>query len=88
MRNTRKASGNAASGPPRWTYALGAIVGALALGWTIVSHFIPPLEKPAEPAPPTAPTPDINVDVTGERNIGIGQMQGGTIIQGERAGKD
>ena len=34
----------APSGAPRWTYALGAIVGAAALLWGIVSYFIP---KPA-----------------------------------------
>ena len=34
----------APSGAPRWTYAVGAIVGAAALLWGIVSYFIP---KPA-----------------------------------------
>ena len=70
----------APSGAPRWTYAVGAIVGAAALLWGIVSYFIP---KPEPPKPPVAavpaPAPSVNVDGTG--NIGVGSMTGGTITQ-------
>ena len=75
----------AASGAPRWTYALGAIVGAAALLWGIVSYFIPKpeLAKPPVAAVP-APVPSVNVEGTG--NIGVGSMTGGTITQGAAAG--
>ena len=77
----------AASGAPRWTYAVGAIVGAAALLWGIVSYFIP---KPEPPKPPVAafppPVPRVNVEGTG--NIGVGTMSGGTITQGAAAGGD
>ena len=36
----------APSGAPRWTYAVGAIVGAAALLWGIVSYFIPSPRRP------------------------------------------
>ena len=75
----------APSGAPRWTYAVGAVVGAAALLWGIVSYFIP---KPEPPKPPVAavpaPVPSVNVDGTG--NIGVGTMTGGTITQGAAAG--
>ena len=75
----------APSGAPRWTYAVGAVVGAAALLWGIVSYFIP---KPEPPKPPVAavpaPAPSVNVEGTG--NIGVGSMTGGTITQGVAAG--
>ena len=75
----------APSGAPRWTYAVGAIVGAAALLWGIVSYFIPKPEPPNAPVavvPP--PPPSVNVEGTG--NIGVGTMSGGTITQGAPAG--
>jgi len=39
------------AGAPKWTYALGAIVAAVGLAWTIASHFIP---KPQPLTPPAA----------------------------------
>ena len=75
----------ASSGAPRWTYAVGAIVGAAALLWGIVSYFIPkpePLKPPVAAVP--APAPSVNVEGTG--NIGVGTMSGGTITQGAAAG--
>ena len=75
----------APSGAPRWTDALGAIVGAAALLWGIVSYFIPKPEPPKLPvAVVPAPPPSVNVDGTG--NIGVGSMSGGTITQGAAAG--
>ena len=38
----------APSGAPRWTYPVGAIVGAGALLWGIVSYFTPKREPQAE----------------------------------------
>ena len=71
----------APSGAPRWTYAVGAVVGAAALLGGIVSYFIP---KPEPPKPPVAavpaPVPSVNVDGAG--SIGVGSMTGGTITQG------
>ena len=75
----------APSGAPRWTYAVGAIVGAAALLWGIMSYFIPKPESPKAPvAAVPAPAPSVNVDGTG--NIGVGSMTGGTITQGAPAG--
>ena len=74
----------APSGAQRWTYAVGAIVGAATLLWAIVSHFIPKSEPPKAPvAVVPAPPPSVNVDGTG--NIGVGSMSGGTITQGAAA---
>ena len=71
----------APSGAPRWTYAVGAVVGAAALLWGIVSYFIPKPEAPKAPvAAVPAPAPSVNVEGTG--NIGVGTMSGGTITQG------
>lgn len=83
----------APSGPPRWTFGLAAIVGAVALGWQIVSHFIPKVEAPKPPAspiaaPPTvaqppAPTPGpISATATGQGGVAIGQMTGGSVQAG------
>ena len=74
----------APSGAPRWTYALGAIVGAAALLWGIVSYFIPKPEPPKLPVAVVPAPPSVNVDGTG--NIGVGSMTGGTITQGVAAG--
>ena len=77
----------APSGAQRWTYAVGAIVGAATLLWAIVSHFIPKSEPPKAPvAAVPAPVPSVNVEGTG--NIGVGSMSGGTITQGAAAGGD
>ena len=77
----------APSGAQRWTYAVGAIVGAATLLWAIVSHFIPKPEPPKLPvAAAPAPVPSVNVEGTG--NIGVGTMSGGTITQGAAAGGD
>lgn len=86
----------APSGPPRWTFGLAAIVGAVALGWQIVSHFIPKVEAPNPPAspvaaPPTvaqppAPTPGpISATATGPGGVAIGQMTGGSVQAGVAA---
>ena len=75
----------APSGAPRWTYAVGAIVGAAALLWGIVSYFIPKPEPPKAPvAAVPAPAPSVKVEGTG--NIGVGTMSGGTLTQGAAAG--
>lgn len=71
----------ASSGPPQWTYVIGAIVTVGGLVWGMVSYFIPkpePVKTTALPAP--APTPSVNV--SGTSNIGVGQMSGGQIIGG------
>ena len=74
----------APSGAPRWTYAVGAVGGAAALLWGIVSYFIPTPEAPKAPvAAVPAPAPSVNVEGTG--NIGVGTMSGGTITQGAAA---
>mgnify|MGYP001268532189 CR=1 FL=1 len=52
----KKQASGGDQGAPRWTYGLAAIVGAAALVWTVISHFIP---KPE--APSTAPAPQIMV---------------------------
>ena len=75
----------APSGAPRWTYAVGAIVGAAALLWGIVSYFITKPEAPKAPvAAAPAPVPSVNVEGTG--NVGVGSMSGGTLTQGATAG--
>ena len=61
------------SGPPRWTYAVAAIVGAAGLIWTIVSTFLPKSE-------PQRPTPSVSVSGTG--SVGVGTMSGGEISVG------
>lgn len=94
--NTAATASPAPSGPPRWTFGLAAIVGAVALGWQIVSHFIPKAEAPGPPpapvsAPPTvaqpaAPTPGtISVTATGPGGVAIGQMTGGSVQAGVAA---
>ena len=76
----------APSGAPRWTYAVGAIVGAAAVLWGIVSYFIPKPEPPKitipVPAPP-APKPEVSME-GGCNNIGVANMSGGTITQGAK----
>lgn len=76
----------AASGAPRWTYAVGAIVGVIALVWAIISFFIPKPEPPKPPvvaAPAPAPSPPAtSVTVEGTGNVGIGTMSGGSINVG------
>jgi hypothetical protein len=95
------APSQAPSGPPRWTFGLAGIVGAVALGWQIVSHFIPkaeaPKPAPASPAPAPAPlasapsrvpTPapgPISVSATGPGGVAIGQMSGGSVQAGVSA---
>ncbi len=74
-----KTKPNTPSGAPRWTYAVGAIVGAATLIWAIASYFIPKPE-PAKPAPATpAAAPASSVTVSGDGSVGVGTMQGGTI---------
>jgi hypothetical protein len=65
----------APSGAPRWTYAVGAIVGAVGLVWGIVSSFIP---KPgdAAKAAPAATQPTTSVTVSGSGNVGVGNNSG------------
>ena len=75
----------APSGAQRWTYAVGAIVGAATLLWAIVSHFIPKSEPPKAPVA-AVPAPARSVTVDGAGNIGVGSMTGGTITQGAPAG--
>lgn len=76
----------APSGPPRWTYGLGAIVGAAGLVWTIASYFIPKPEPAKPPAPPavpiTTPAPPAPApSVSGSGNVVIGRdMTGGQIV--------
>jgi|GEM_PF-5123515 len=72
--------------PPRWTYTVAAIVSIVALGWTIVSYFIPPKPKPEKPvaaAPPTvSPQGAGSVTVDGSGSVGVGNMSGGSITLG------
>jgi hypothetical protein len=74
------------SGAPRWTYSLGAVVGAVGLCWAIVSNFIPKPEpvKPALVSAPMSPSGPISVTAPGNDNVVIGQMTGGTITKGAR----
>ena len=72
------------SGPPQWTYAVGAIGVIGTLVWAVVSHFIPkpeaaPPAKPAATAPTPAPTTPSSVTVNGTGNVGVGNMSGGSI---------
>lgn len=73
------------AGAPRWTYALGAAVGALALGWTIVSHFIPR----AEPQKASSAAREVplaaSVSVGGSNNTVIGVVTGGSVDIGTPA---
>lgn len=65
-------------GPPRWTYAAGAIVAIGTLVWGVVSYFVPrpePLNPALTPAPPA-------VSISGSDNVGIGTMTGGQITHG------
>jgi hypothetical protein len=70
-----------AAGAPRWTYVLGAIVGAAALLWGIVSHFVPKREadKPTVAAVPVT-RGAASVSVTGAGAVGVGgDVTGSTI---------
>ena len=71
----------AKDGPPRWTFAAGAIVAIGGLGWGIVSYFIP---KPEPPRPPVAAPPP-NVTVSGNGSVGVGVISGGQISIGAPA---
>ena len=65
-------------GPPRWTYATGALVAIGTLVWGVVSHFVPPNEPPTPASTPAVPA----VSVSGTGNVGIGTMTGGQITVG------
>jgi hypothetical protein len=69
---------DAKEGPPRWTYAAGAIVAIGGLAWGIVSYFIPKPELPKAPAAAPATT----VTVSGSGSVGVGTMSGGQISVG------
>lgn len=73
------------SGAPRWTYSLGAVVGAAGLCWAIVSHFFPKPEpvKPAAPvSAPMSSSGPVSATASGNDNVVVGQMTGGTITKG------
>lgn len=71
---------DAQEGPPRWTYAAGAIVAIGGLLWGIASYFVPKPE-PQKPAP-AAVAPAPSVSVSGSGNVGVGTMSGGQISVG------
>jgi len=60
-------------GAPQWTYVLVAIVATGTLLWAVTSHFIP------KPGVSGADNTETGVSVTGECNLGVGTMNGGTI---------
>jgi hypothetical protein len=69
------------SGPPAWTYALGAVVGAAGLAWTVASHFIPKAEgskTTAEAAAPAVTPPASAGNAAVSQNARAGD--GGTAI--------
>lgn len=72
------------SGAPRWTYSLGAVVGAVGLCWAIVSYFVPKPEsvKPAPASAPMSPSGPVSVTAPGNDNVVVGSMTGGTITKG------
>jgi hypothetical protein len=70
--------GKPEAGAPRWTYAVGAIVSAVAVVWGIVHFFLEPKEAPKpETAATTSST--TNMSVKGDKNAIVGVMSGGTI---------
>jgi hypothetical protein len=65
------------AGAPRWTYVVAAMVALATLAW-ISSHFIPRPPVSRSDTQETQPA----VQVSGDHNIGVGVMSGGTINQG------
>ncbi len=70
------------SGPPRWTYVLGAIVAAAGMLWGVVSFFIPKSEIARPDLHTPAPAPPVSVTVPGSGSVGVGIMSGGSIAVG------
>jgi hypothetical protein len=64
-----------AGGTPGWTYLLAAIVSVVGLVWTILSHFLPQPDN----GRPSGPSPGPQISVNGQHNVGIANMNGGTI---------
>jgi hypothetical protein len=68
----------ASGGAPRWTYVIGAIVGAAGLFWTVTSYFFSHSRSPDPASSGYVPASSITVSGSG---IGVGQMNGGQINQ-------
>ena len=67
------------SGAPRWTYVVGALVGAAGLVWAVASHFIPKAETPKQPAA-SAPLPSYTASANASHagNVGASRTADGT----------
>jgi hypothetical protein len=90
--NLSKSVQPASGGAPRWTYVIGAIVGAASLFWTVTSYFVSHSRNP-EPASlehslassitvsGSGPAASTQVTVTGQ-GVRVSQMNGGTIQTG------
>jgi hypothetical protein len=66
------------SGPPRWTYTLAAIVGAVGVVWAVVSHFVPKAGTAASAAPSST-----TITVNGNGSLATQTMTGGVIHIGQ-----
>lgn len=69
----------ASSGPPRWTYAVGALATVVTAIWGIASYFVPKSEPKAAMLVPTVQAPVPSVSVSGSGNVGIGVINGGQV---------
>lgn len=72
------------SGPPSWTYALGAIVGAVGVAWTVASHFIPKVE--GAKAAPLAAMPAVMQQATATGGTAVNASDGARVTVGSAAG--
>lgn len=73
-----------AAGAPPWTYALSAIVGAAALVWGIVSHFVPKPELTQTPVL-AAPGPAVTQSATANGGTAVNATGGALVAVGAEA---